>query len=782
MNRIICIILFTCTLLSAQAQQRSQTIRGRILDDQSQTPVVGATVLIKDSEPLLGATTDTEGYFAIRQVPIGRHTLQISSIGYEPRVIPELLLGSGKEVVLEVKLRESLTQMQEVVIRASDADKGKAINELATVSARSLTVEETSRYAATFDDPARAVLTYAGVSTGGDDLLNEIVIRGNSPKGLLWRLEGVEIPNPNHFANIGSSAGGISMLSNNVLGASDFYTGAFPAQYGNASSGIFDLSLRKGNFEKREHAFQAGLLGIAAASEGPLAKGSRASYVLNYRYSTLALIDKVGIPILGDQEDVTFQDLSFKLHLPAGKSGVFSLWGLAGRNTYGYQPDESNGDWWHEENTHQMGVAGLTHTFYLSHDTYVESVMSASSYSIDNLIDSLYLRPEEDERFQEGTLRFSTYINHKFNARHSLRVGFIGSRLSYDLYSQEYFPEQDQLVTYIDEAGNTGMLQAYANWQVRPSEALTLNGGMHYTHFALNGSSYVEPRIGFRLKSGKGAITGGAGLHSRMESLALYMAEKENTDGTTSQLNKDLDFLRAAHGVIGYEMPLGTDWRLKTEVYYQYLYDVPVWGQDTTTNPFLQSFSSLNSFDGFTPEKLSNRGTGSNYGIEFTLEKFFTNQYYLMATASLYESRYKGIDGVERDTRFNGNFIYNVMGGREIKVGKGGNNLLSLNGRAIFAGGKREAPILLQESRDLGYTVYNWNRNFEQRLSNYMRFDIGISYRKNKERSSSIWALNIQNVLGRSNEYGRYYSSFSDTIISGSQVGIFPNLSYRVEF
>lgn len=782
MYRIFLATLFTCTLMAAHAQQLSQTIRGRILDEQSLTPLVGATVAIRGTSPLMGASTDTEGYFTIPNVPIGRHTLQITSIGYESRVIPELLLGSGKEVVLEIKLTESLTQMEEVVITASETEKGRAINELATISARSLTVEETGRYAATFDDPARAVLTFAGVSTGGDDLLNEIVIRGNSPKGLLWRLEGVEMPNPNHFANIGSSAGGISMLSNNVLGASDFYTGAFPAQYGNASSGIFDLSLRKGNFEKREHAFQAGLLGVAAASEGPVKKGGRASYVLNYRYSTLALIDKVGIPILGDQEDVTFQDLSFKLHMPAGKAGVFSLWGLAGHNTYGYQPDESTGDWWHEENVHAMGVAGLNHTFFISHDTYVESTLSASSYSIDNLIDSLYLRPEEDERFQEGALRLSSYINHKFNARHSLRAGLIASGLSYDLFSQEYIPSQEQLITYIDEKGNTSMLQGYANWQVRPSEALTINSGLHFTRFGLNNSQYIEPRMGFRLKTGKGTFSGGAGLHSRMESLALYMAEKEETNGNILQLNKDLSFLRAAHVVLGYELPLATDWRLKTEVYYQYLYDVPVWGQDTTTNPFLQSFSSLNSFDGFTPEQLSNEGTGRNYGIEFTLEKYFTNQYYLMATASLYESRYKGIDGVERDSRFNGNFIYNVIGGKEIKVGRAGNNLLSLNGRAIWAGGKREAPLLLPESRELGYSVYDFRRNFDQRLSNYLRFDIGISYRKNKERSASIWALNIQNVLGRSNEYGRYYNSFTDAVESGSQVGIFPNISYRVEF
>ena len=783
MKNYFFIVLVVLYYFNANSQQLTQTIKGRIVDEQSKSGVIGATVLVKESDPLLGGTTDVDGYFNISNVPIGRQTIIISSVGYETKSVPELMLGTGKEVVINVELIEDLVEMEEVMVIAENQAKGQPVNEIATVSAISLSVEETGRYAATFDDPARAALSQAGVTGGEDDLLNEIVIRGNSPRGLLWRLEGVEIPNPNHFGDIGSSAGGISMLSGNVLSNSDFFTGAFPAQYGNATSGIFDLNLRQGNFDKHEHAFQVGLLGIAAASEGPISKNSRASYVANYRYSTLALFDKMGLEILGEQEDVAFQDLSFKVHLPTDRAGSFSIWGLGGHNSYGYKPNAEVGDWWHEANYQYMGIGGVTHVAYLNENTFIESIVSGSGYSIENLVDSLYERMDEEELFIETAFRVSSLINHKFNARNTLRVGGIFSYLGYDMKSEEWDYDQLKMITYLNDDGSQPMYQGFANWQFRLNESLTINSGLHVTHFGLNKDTYVEPRLGFRTRLNNGhSITGGLGLHSRKESLALYMAQEPQEDGGFIQHNTHLSFTKAAHAVLGYEAMIRDDLRFKTEVYYQHLYDVPIWGTDTTTSDYLLSFSILNTTDGFTDSKLSNDGTGRNYGIEVTLEKFFTRGYYFMATGSLFESKYKGLDEIERNTRYNSNFILNLVGGKEIKLGNGGNNILGLNGRMIFAGGKREAPILLEESREQGWTVFDYSRNFEQQLDNYLRFDIGISYRMNKPKYASIVAVNVQNTFARKNEYGRWYSSYTDSIQSDTQTGIFPNLSYRIEF
>ncbi len=776
------LVMIVITLSKVDGQSLTQTIKGRITDEQSGSPIIGATVQILGIDPPMGAITDVDGYFRIQNVPIGRQTLGVSYLGYESETVSEILVGSGKEVVVNAKLIESLQQLDEVVVTSENQEKGQPKNELATVSAISLGMDEISRFPATFNDPARAALMYAGVQTGGDDLLNEIVIRGNSPKGLLWRLEGVEIPNPNHFTSIGSSAGGISMLSNNMLANSDFFTGAFPAQYGNATSGIFDLQLRQGNFDKHEHAIQAGLLGLAAASEGPISKGSRSSYLVNYRYSTLAMLTELGLDILGEQEDITFQDLSYKVRIPTEKMGSFSLWGLGGKNTYRFLPNVANGDWENDSENQTTGVAGITNVLYISDDSFFETIVSGSYNQITNNYDSLDVRTLERADFIESQIRFSTFYNHKFSAKHALRIGIIFSNLSYNLTNTYWDRQQNEFVTPLDENDHAGFYQAFGNWQFRPSDELTLNSGLHFSHFALNGKTYIEPRAGFRWDRGNHVFSGGIGFHSRMETVALYTARQYNEDGSFVQNNKDLGFTQAFHSALGYEKMLGPKFKFKAEVYYQYLYNVPVWPNDTTSDFRQLTFSTLNIFDGFTPEELSNDGTGKNYGLELTLEKFLSNGFYMLSATSLYRSTYTGSDGVERSTQFDGGYIQNFLAGKEFKVGKNGNNSISLNGKLIFAGGKRQAPINIAASINEGRTIYRYDQNYGLKLQGFFRMDIGVSYRKNKKRTTSVISLDIQNLTQRENEFFRYYNVGARRIESDTQLSFFPNLSYRIEF
>lgn len=782
MKKLIYLTLGLLVFSAVKAQEFTQTIKGQIVDQQAKTPVIGASVVVLNSSPVIGGITDINGYFRIQQVPVGRHSLAISSIGYEGKTLPNIIVSTGKEVVIEVGLTEALVEMDAIEVVADKQEKGRALNDMATVSAISLSVEELGRYAATFDDPARAALSQAGVTTGGDDLMNEIVIRGNSPKGMLWRLEGVEIPNPNHFGGIGSSAGGISMLTSNVLSNSDFFTGAFPAQYGNVTSGVFDLNMRKGNFDKHEHSFQAGLLGLALASEGPVGKNSKSSYLVNYRYSTLALFDKVGLDILGDQEDVTFQDLSFKIHLATQKAGSFSIWGLGGNNTYTYIPDPVFDEPYSDSNVHNMGATGVTHVAYLSPNTYIESIVSLTGYNLDYQFDTLNVRTLETEDVTETTARISSYVNHKFNAKNTLRVGGIVSQLNYNLKSTEWIKEDSMYVSTLDDKDHTYFIQGFGQWQHRVTHNLTINTGFHVSHFLLNGKTYIEPRLGYKYGLADGSLfTGGFGLHSRMESLALYMARDVfEGDGEIAH-NRNLGFTRAAHGVLGYEKMPGRNLRFKTEVYYQYLFDVPVWGNDTTTNAGERSFSALNTYDGYTSFPLTNNGTGKNYGVEFTLDKFFANKHYFMVTASLYESKYSGVDKIQRDTRFNGNYIFNFVGGKEFQLGSP-MSTLNVNARVIYAGGKREAPIDIEASRSEGYTVRDYNRNFEAKMDDYKRLDLGVSYKKNKTKTAYTISINVQNVLGVENVYSKYYIPKEDAIFSATQLGIFPNLSYKLDF
>lgn len=774
-------MIFHCFFTST-AQNLSQTVKGRVLDAQSLSPVPGATILMLNTDPAKGAVTDVEGYFKIDKVPVGRHSVQVTFVGYENKLIPEVLVGSGKEVILNVHITESIIEMQELVVTATEQDKGAPLNDFATVSAKSINVEETSRYAATFDDPARAAASFAGVRGGGDDITNEIVIRGNSPRGLLWRVEGVEVPNPNHFADEGASAGGISILSNNMLANSDFYTGAFPAQYGNALSGVFDINLRQGNTDKREYAFQAGVLGIAFAAEGPLKKDGRASYLINYRYSTLSLLDQMGLlPIFGDEE-IVFQDLSYKVHLPTKKAGAFSLWGLGGLSRQTEVANLKENYPFNSNFRSDMGVTGLSHVYFINNDTFVETKLTASRGRNSYDEDSLKLQVYNEELFLKKDYRLSTMINQKFNARNTLRSGIIVSSLGYDLKSSYYHNIDDVTYTGLAAEGNMMFLQGFSQWQHRITEKLTVNTGFHYAHLFLENQRSLEPRLGLKWQTtSTSSFHAGAGIHSRIESASLYLAEANLEGGSRVAWNRGLQMTKAAHLVAGYEKLLVENLRLKTEVYYQHLYDVPI-ALASNTDEWAPTFSVLNARSGYTDRPLTNEGTGRNYGLELTLEKFLTSGFYYTVTSSLYQSKYTGADGIERNTRFNGNFTGNIIAGKEFKVGRNGNNLLGLNTRVIYAGGNRKIPIDLEQSLTEDRTVLDYANAYEQRLPDYARLDVGVSYRRNKLNRSSVFSLNIQNVTARYNVYGEYFNSRTDKIETSQQLGFLPNLSYRIEF
>ncbi len=755
------------------AQLPTQTIRGRVIDQESQTPVIGANVVITSLEPIKGNSTDEKGEFRLDNVPVGRHHLKISSIGYEETSIPELLIGSGKEVVITIRLTESLVKMEELVIKAL-ADKSKPNNDLAVVSARSFTVEETKQYAASVNDPARMALSFAGVAAN-DDGTNEIVIRGNSPRGLLWRIEGVEVPNPNHFGDEGASGGGISMLSVNMLNNSDFFTGAFPAEYGNAASGVFDIKLRNGNNEKREYAFQAGMLGIDFATEGPFAKQSNASYLINYRYSTLGILNAMGIKITGDAI-TNFQDLSYKFHVPTKKAGVFSFWGLGGLSSQ--QVDDA----FEKEDFHyNMGVTGLSHIFFFSDKTYLESILTYSKSK------NLFIDEEErnkyfnNETYINAALRGSFLLNHKFNARHTLRTGLIISQLGFDFFEATTF--RDTTRTNVDTEGNSQLWQAYAQWKHRINERLTLNTGLHYMYLALNRNSSLEPRLGLQWALAPGqSLSVGFGIHSRLDPLSNYFALYQTGPDSYQQPNKNLEFSKSRHYVLGYDHSLTNDLHMRLEAYYQDLYDIPIGISENNENPWYATYSSINYEGGILDFPLANNGTGRNYGLELTLEKLFTKNYYFLLTSSLFESKYTPFDGKEYNTRFNSNYVMNILAGKEFKIGKNKTNSLGINIRAILTGGNRVTPIDLEKSRELGRPVMVWDRRYAERAGNYFRVDLRISYRINKPKFSSVVSLDIQNTTNRQNVFSTEYNAQTQQITYSYQLGLIPVLNYRIEF
>ena len=774
---ILTAILLLHLRTEAQSTQLTQTIRGKVTDVQNGLPIAGATLILLPEQNNRATFSDADGLYRFDNLPIGRYELVVKLMGYQETSIPNIVIGTGKEAIVDIQLTEKVLEIKTVEISALGVNKSEAINELATVSARQFSVEETKRYAGALNDPGRMVQSFAGVSINADGN-NDIVIRGNSPRGVLWRMEGVEIPNPNHFSNQGASGGAISMLSNNMMDNSDFFSGAFPAEYGNAASGVFDMRLRKGNNEKRESAFQIGVIGSDIALEGPLTKSSKSSYLINYRYSSLALLQKAGIKIVGDAIPV-FQDLSFNFNFPSKKLGRFTLFGIGGLSGIRQEYLGKTINYQDKFNT-SLGVAGITHSYIFNSKTWLKTVVAGTGTTNKyrgNLLDTnnIFKYTDIEENFGNQALRASVNLHHKIDRKNSIKTGFVASRLIYSMYSRNYDDETSKYNTQIDKSGSTGLIQVFGNWQHRFSDKLSLNTGLHYTNLLLNNRQSLEPRAGIKWNFvGNQHLSAGLGMHSRMEDLSVYFNQRMNDLGKLETPNRNLDLSKAMHYVIGYETMLNNQWHLKTEVYYQYLYDVAV------NSEAKDHFSTINMNEGFTSIKAENTGTGRNYGLELTLEKYFSKSWYMMLTSSVYDSKYRGSDQILRNSAYNGNFAGSFLAGKEFAIGK--NKTLSLNLRSLVAGGRRYTALMEQETNESGSALYDYANAFESRGAFYRRLDLGISYTINKTKTSRVWKIDIQNVTNTLNEFGRYYNIDSKQIETATQAGIIPTLSYRIEF
>ena len=782
--KTIIFAIFILLLFDANvyAQSPTQTVKGKVVDADSEMPIIGATIILLGSDPIVGATTDFDGFYKLNAIPIGRQSFKLSFMGYEDVYLKEILVESGREMVLNVSMVENTLQLEAVNIVAED-DRSEAINQMTTVSANQITIESTSRIAAGINDPGRTVQSLAGVATSSDKT-NELVIRGNSPRGMLWRMEGIVIPNPNHFSSEGGSGGGVSALSTQVLANSDFIVSAFPAEYGNAISGVYDLRLRKGNFEKREYAIQLGVLGLQLAAEGPFKKGSQASYLFNYRYSTFSLLNKtIGSTIGGSIP--TWQDLSFNIHVPTKKAGSFSLWGLGGNSLYEDFAVQDSSQWKYRSDSRQeisrnsLFVTGLTHNYlFKNNKTYIRTTLSGSytnnRFIRDTLDYNYKAHSTLDLSYLYNTIRLNSFVNHKFNAKNLFRFGVSGSIKGYNIDMLDIYADVEKQ----ESKGNTNSYEGYVQWKHRITNNFEVISGIHSSYLVLNSKYTVEPRLGLRWRANeRNTFSFGMGMHSKSEPVSVYLYEEQLADGSIIRPNQNLDFTKAVHFVVGYNWVFAEDFRFKSEVYYQYLYSVPIDPMDTNGIK-----SSLNFRTRIDNAALNNDGLGRNYGVEFTLEKFFSNNWYALITSSLFQSKYSMPGFEERNTLFNSNFINNIVAGREFEFGERNQHIVGLNLRTTWRGGYRNVPYNLEESINEGEPVYEFNNSYDQRLPDYFRVDFGVNYSYNKAKTVWKISVDIQNIANTKNINRQYFDSETNQLKNVYFQGLTPNINLLVEF
>jgi len=784
MEKYIFIILLFIAQLSI-AQNNRQNIRGVVTDKLTQTTLPGATVQIINGTAGKGTITDANGTYILPDVAPDRYEIKVSYVGYKDVFASNVVVTSGKEVVLDIAMEEDLKLLNEVVITANR--KAGTINNLIPVSARTFSTEEVNRYAGGRSDPARLAANFAGVSAP-DDSRNDIVIRGNSPVGVLWRIDGMNVTNPNHFATVGTTGGAVSALNTNLLKSSDFLTSAFPAEYGNATAGVFDLGFRNGNTQKRETTLQAGLItGLEATTEGPISKSKGSSYLVGYRYALAGVAQAVGIDI-GTTALPSYQDLSFNVSSGNSKLGKFTLFGILATSSINIEDGNSGslyGNGAGHDLSSQIGIVGVKHFKQINSKSYFSSNIGINysksgqtDYDVDRMSDSSFTK--SDNKVTKTGYNFATSYNLKVNSKLFIKVGIQDELIGLNLYYRTKERISDDWKQIWDYDSYTNLAQAYVHAKYSFNDKLTLNAGVHSQMFFLNNSLSVEPRLGLKYDvNSKSSLTLGYGLHSQMQPINVYFLQTQIADGSYVYNNENLDFTKSHHLVLGYDLQPIKDWRLKAEAYFQYLYNVPV-------NTFSSSYSMLNTGAGFKTDledSLANNGTGTNYGIELTIEKFFSHGYYGLFTSSIYSSKYKGSDGVERNTAFNGKYVFNILGGKEWKVGSEKRNKISADIKCTNAGGRAYTPIDLEASNTVGHEVLSTDA-YSDFYANYFRLDFKLGYTLNSrtKKLSQSFAIDLQNITDNDNVFSQSYDARSQSISTTYQLGFFPNVIYKIQF
>jgi hypothetical protein len=768
-NCTLFLFLFTCQTAYSQLKQ---VVNGTVLDGFS-NPLVGATVQLVNSDSTFLSISTEGGRFNFLVNP-GRYQLMVTFTGFSPSD-EEVLVIAGKINQLTIILREAPIQLNDIEIGVP-MDAGLQ-------GGYSISIEKTMRVPANFFDPVRMATSLPGV-VGTNDQSNTISIKGYSPNALLWRLQGLDIVNPNHLANAGTlsdkpvaNGGGVSILSSQVLDKTNFYSGSLPIAYGNALSGAMDMSLRPGNKVKREHTVQASLIGIDLATEGPMGKitgdeGAKSSYLINYRYSTVGLLSLAGINF-GD-EKINFQDLTFNLDFDQEKGKHLSVFGFGGLSSNQFNRKDSI-DWETEKDRYNIdfngkvfgiGMSSIVHSnsksnwkmgLAVSGQQQDRQSESADVNSINNYIDREGYRNERT--LISGTINY----NQRLATQIWANAGLIATSFQQQL-EVATLSKTNGINQYPNLTGSVdGVLwQPYVNasWKTKIAE---ITGGVRYVYFNYNGSSAIEPRVTVSSQVFNGQLLLGYGITSQMQQTQTYLSFQ----------NSKLDLTKAHQFTASYHKSFDRNLSFKINTFYHKLFDVPV---SADANPF----STLNQMDEFVTDPLTSTGLGRNYGADILLEKKFINQIYFIAGGSWYNSVYSNGSSTYRSTRYNGRFTSSISSGREWSRKK--NKAFGFHTRLLYLGGLRQQQINEFDSFDYGETRYEDRNVYPTELPDYFRLDVRVSWRKNKPNYTRTLSLDIQNLTGQQNTAYYYYDTHLQRLETKYQLGIIPVLVYRVDF
>ena len=796
LRRLVMLVAVVAGVLLPQSVV-AQTIKGSVTDAITGETLIGAAVKVAELKDV-GGITNIDGEFSITITQPGRYTIETSYMGYEPSVLKEVLVAGAKDVVLDITLRESSTDMNEVVIKPR-VNKESTVNPTALVGGMMLSMEEASRYAGGYNDPARLVTAFAGVAGQGDG--NGISVHGNAPQFMQYRLEGVEIFSPNHFADLYSAGFGmVSALNSNVITNSDFFVSTFNSSYNNALSGVFDVRMRAGNNSKFENGVQVGSVGIEWTSEGPISKKNNSSFIFNYRYgfSTIARKLKL-IDTYGSQYD--FQDLSFKLNFPTKKAGTFSAFALGFIDkSWDVELDikdiHSIYDASDQEGSLYNALLGASHKIHFDNKW---TWRTTAAYNMQhNKVDMEYWGLHFDANHKpigfegkdypfsylkqnEDRAVFNTELSKQVTPRWLLQLGGEYSHRFFDLNfrTAENVYEPVSPTPYYATKDNTGLASIFWSNLWKPTDNLSFNIGLSGSYFLLSKDFSIEPRASMKWEPGKRhSISLGYGLHSMIEKLDAYFFR--NADGTMA--NKDLGLSKAHHLLTTYMYKFTDNLNLRFNAYYQYGFDTPVGINGST-------FCTVNRLFNYIEEPLVNEGNTRNYGADITLEHYMSRGFYGQVNGSLFKSEYRGLDKKWRNQLYDRGYMVKVLGGKEWMIGKRKQDVFNVSVKYTLQGGLRHTPIDVDAMRaNVAAGIINDQPIYKEDEAMTLQFDptsildLTVSYKINRKNVGHTIAFEGVNILQHETPYAVHYDLGTGQLrVDKSGISL-PNIYYRIDF
>ncbi len=759
--------------------QPMQRVRGWVRDAHTLQPLGSAAIQLRNDQHSAFSESDSSGLFLFEQVPSGRYQLEVQLLGYERLCLPEVMVGGGKEVVLELDLQTHADTLQEVVLHGMRPGRTLPVLPLYMI-----TIEETFRFPATFYDPARMAV-FAPAFAQWNDQGNLLIARGNSPNQNSWLLEGVPIVNPNHTPNAGTfsdqttlSGGGVNILSAQMLGTSLFFTGNPPVAQGDATGALLDMTLRKGNDQHAEGTFQLSLIGIDLSGEGPFGKkdttaATGPSWLANYRYSTVGLLTALGMDFGG--EAISFQDLALTAAFP-GKRHQWKVWMLGGLSSNIFRAPEADSlrteqkDRLDIDFRNRMYAIGFSHQVHLGAGWLWQSAVSHSalasqwqgSWADDGT-------PYGEEQLTQSWLSF----------RSSLHAPSLnGRRWSFGIDGKFLSEADDFFFAERQQSGNGRMQGWWVNpWvelEARPAPEWIATFGLRGHYFSWNGSKALDPRIQIRWQfTPHEVLYASWGFYSQLHHLRVYATA---TDGEGRLYNKSLPLLRSQQATLGWAHTFQQQGRLRTEAYWQYFFDLPV-GNEA---PW---FSVLNMINEPATKALQAVGTATRYGIEVSWKQPLIRHLFYSGGLTRFRSLWTDAAGRQHPSRFDRKWGGSTAIGYERMRHKRDKAIFQMASLSwIGGGGMRETPIDAAASSLAAMTVWDSSRPFADRLPPYWRIDLRWSRRWEKAGRSSLLALDIQNLTNRRNVAWRYYDAVQGKVIEKYQLGLIPVLTWRLEY